>query len=617
MAIIIPTISSCSEKITAGEKRLARILERGLNDNCTCWYDIPMGEKRMHPDFVILAPDNGMLFLEVKDWFITKIKSANKTTVFYETKNAVEALKNPIEQVRQYTFQTIDSLKKDPQLQQQEGKYKGSFILPYGYGVYLSNITRTQLKKAFSHEELAEILPNDLVICKDELNEFMSRESVSHCLMSLLKHPFSHQIDPQKIDRIRWHLYPDIRINPAITEVAANTFTLSAPDIVSIMDMQQELLARSMGAGHRVIHGVAGSGKTLILLHRCLELAKTLESDKPILVICYNITLAKKLKSMLATHTLRLPVEVTHFHAWCNQLLKQHNLQPTNKEDYIERMEAAFIQGFNDGVIEPEQYSAVLIDEGHDFKSEWLKILARMPDTKDNALLFLYDDTQSIYQKKKALDFTLSSVDIKAQGRTTILNINYRNTQQILHFASSIAFNYLNDHIEDALQYHQPDAGGKHGHYPSLACFNRQDEEITYALDWVVKQHQQGVAWSDIAILCPSTSSIRQSLQSHLETRKIPHQIIVNSYDKKRWSPQHENLCIMPLPSSKGLEFQSVVILDAAKRRDNEEDLSDDIKRLYVGFTRARQNLLVTMHGSGVLRDHLVETYERASQMIE
>ncbi|MCV5520555.1 restriction endonuclease, partial [Escherichia coli] len=76
----------------------------------------------------------------------------------------------------------------------------------------------------------------------------------------------------------------------------------------------------------------------------------------------------------------------------------------------------------------------------HDFKPEWLKILAKMTDSQDENLLFLYDDAQSIYQKKKALDFTLSSVDIKATGRTTILNINYRNTQQILHFASCIAF---------------------------------------------------------------------------------------------------------------------------------------------------------------------------------
>ena len=37
------------------------------------------------------------------------------------------------------------------------------------------------------------------------------------------------------------------------------------PDIVRVMDLQQEQLARSMGEGHRVIHGVAGSGKTMIL----------------------------------------------------------------------------------------------------------------------------------------------------------------------------------------------------------------------------------------------------------------------------------------------------------------------------------------------------------------
>ena len=37
------------------------------------------------------------------------------------------------------------------------------------------------------------------------------------------------------------------------------------------MDRQQEQLARSMGEGHRVIHGVAGSGKTMILGYRAQQ----------------------------------------------------------------------------------------------------------------------------------------------------------------------------------------------------------------------------------------------------------------------------------------------------------------------------------------------------------
>ena len=55
---------------------------------------------------------------------------------------------------------------------------------------------------------------------------------------------------------------------------------------------------RSLGEGHRVIHGVAGSGKTMILGYRCLHLAKVLH--KPILVLCFNITLAARLRSFIA-----------------------------------------------------------------------------------------------------------------------------------------------------------------------------------------------------------------------------------------------------------------------------------------------------------------------------
>ena len=615
MAIIIPTVSSCSEKITAGEKRLARLLEGGLSEQCTCWYDTRMGDKDDHPDFVILAPNKGLLFIEVKDWYITKIKSANKTHINYETKNGIEPLKNPLEQVRQYTFHIINSLKKDPLLRQKQGEHEGGFIMPYGYGVYLSNITRAQLEKSFTPEELNEILPASQVICKDELNEFMTREQISGRLESLLKHHFVHNTTPQQLDRIRWHLYPDVRINPSVTRVDLDNFTFHTPDVVCMMDRNQEQLARSMGAGHRVIHGVAGSGKTLILHHRCIELANNIENTKPILVICYNITLAKKLKAQLEQHSLRLPVEVIHFHAWCYQQLNAHRRLPPRSKNFIELMENALTVAFEEGAIKPEQYSAVLIDEGHDFKPEWLRILAKMPDNKDSSLLFLYDDAQSIYQKKKALDFTLSSVDIKAQGRTTILDTNYRNTRQILHFASSVAFNYLNNHIEASLKYQQPAAGGLSGKYPALASFDNQDEEITRVLDWVTEQRQEGVAWSEIAILCPSTYSISGMLAPRLEARKIPYQMIVSSDDKKHWSPQNDSLCVMPLPSSKGLEFNSVAIMDAAKERDS-EDLSDDIKRLYVGITRARQNLLVTMHGTGSLRDHLVETWEKSVKSI-
>ncbi|TGC36280.1 restriction endonuclease, partial [Salmonella enterica subsp. enterica serovar Enteritidis] len=88
---------------------------------------------------------------------------------------------------------------------------------------------------------------------------------------------------------------------------------------------------------------------------------------KPVLVICYNITLARKLKALIEKHTLRLPVEVTHFHLWCHQQLQSYGRVPPKSKNFVELMENALSIAFEDGIIQPEQYSAVLIDEGHDF----------------------------------------------------------------------------------------------------------------------------------------------------------------------------------------------------------------------------------------------------------
>ena len=58
-----------------------------------------------------------------------------------------------------------------------------------------------------------------------------------------------------------------------------------------------------------------------------------------------------------------------------------------------------------------------------------------MVDPTNNSLLVLYDDAQSIYNRKGKLDFSLSSVGIQARGRTQILKVNYRNPKEVLDFA--------------------------------------------------------------------------------------------------------------------------------------------------------------------------------------
>ena len=59
-----------------------------------------------------------------------------------------------------------------------------------------------------------------------------------------------------------------------------------------------------------------------------------------------------------------------------------------------------------------------------------------------------------------------------------------------------------------------------------------QDEEIARAVKWITEQNEQGIPWSEIAILSPSTHILSNSLSSVLESKNIPFNLIVSSADK-------------------------------------------------------------------------------------
>ena len=69
-------------------------------------------------------------------------------------------------------------------------------------------------------------------------------------------------------------------------------------DVIRVMDREQERVAEHLGAGYRVLRGVAGSGKTLVLAHRARHLHKHWSGWR-ILVLCFNRVLANALRTMV------------------------------------------------------------------------------------------------------------------------------------------------------------------------------------------------------------------------------------------------------------------------------------------------------------------------------
>ncbi|MFA0690642.1 3'-5' exonuclease [Vibrio splendidus] len=615
MAELIPSLNSCLSKMTSGERRFARRLESLLESDYLCWYDIPVGKTRRYPDFIILNPSRGLLFLEVKDWKVTTLSSITATQAEIHTDAGLKTVVNPLEQVRQCAYAVIDKLSKDPQLLSKTGQHVGKLCMPYGYGVVLPNITRKQLDEAIPLDAQESVLQSHLVICRDEMTESVEAENFQKKLWDMFTYQFGEKLTLPQVDRIRWHLYPEIRINPSSQgnltfedspEKSSVSISESIPEIVRIMDIQQEQLARSLGEGHRVIHGVAGSGKTLILGYRCLHLAESL--DKPILVLCFNITLAARLKGFIAEKGIKDKVQVYHFHDWCGQMIKTYSVDVLELEgkQYYERQVETVIDGVDKGLIPQGQYGALLIDEGHDFEAEWLTLVTKMVDPDTNSLLLLYDDAQSIYKKRSALDFTLSSVGIQAQGRTTILKLNYRNTKEILEFSYAFAKKYFETDKNKEIPLIKPEAAGVNGALPVLKQFDSLDLEITYIIKCIKHWLKKGKSLHDIAIIYPCGDAGKKMAEK-LKQEEIDHSWLATSTYKKKYDPNANKIALLPIPSSKGLEFETVIVLDASHIPKNVDEISEAVRRMYVGFTRATKNLLTTYHQENELSEGLVE----------
>ncbi len=610
MATLIPALGSCTARMTPGERRLAERLEHKLEDDYLLWYDVPVGPKQLHPDFIVLHPSRGLLILEVKDFRLSTIVGADKDqwTILDSASGEPKPIQSPFAQARHYAHAVLDALRADKRLVHPDGRRQGEVVFAWSYGVVLPHITRKQFTDAQLHEAIAA----HRVICSDEMAPSVDAETFQSRLWEMFPYERYHTLTLPQIDRVRWILFPQVRIPDQASLFDESDGQAEVPDMLRVMDLQQEQLARSLGDGHRVIHGVAGSGKTMVLGYRAEYLAHAHTTGKPVLVLCYNEPLAVKLAATLHAKGLTERVHCVHFHKWARaQLVAYGQTLPANNQSqdaFFADMVQRVINGVERGHIPTGQYLAVLIDEGHDFAPEWLKLVTQMVDPTTHSLLVLYDDAQSIYERGRNKNFSFKSVGIQAQGRTTILKINYRNTRQILHTANAIAGDLLTaqDTGEDGIPLVKPVSCGRDGPEPLIINLPTLPEQAAKIAELLQGAHTDGFAWGDMAVLCRDAKT-RDLCASTLAKRGLPVQ---NRISPGHYDPLANSIKVMTMRVSKGLEFPVVALpgIEDLGRLEEvdpeavagvaaEADARRDAARvLYVAATRATQRLIL---GSG------------------
>ena len=606
LALLIPKIGAARFD-TSGELRFAERLAEKLEDNAIVWHNIPIGPRGRYPDFIALHPHRGLLALEVKDWRIESIARADKLRVELITAHGIVAVQNPIEQVREYLFAVKHLLERDALLVCPAGSpFVGKLAAPFGWGVVLTNITRRQ----FDATDLREVIAPSRVMCRDEMSESVDAEHFCERLWGMVSPRLGPPLSLPQIDRIRGLMFPEIVVRDDRQAVLFDDEPADANErLLHVMDLQQEQLARSIGEGHRVIRGVAGSGKTMLLTFRAEHIAKV--ATRPVLVLCYNRALSARLEARMQDRGFEDKVITQTFHSWCWRMLRQYDLELPKDADFDDQtarladVVRRVVRAVDAGHIPSGQYDAVLIDEAHDFEHDWLQLAARMVNPDTRSLLVLYDNAQSIYGSRKTPVW--SHLGIEAKGRTTVMKLNYRNTAEIFAFARRFAADILAEPFDDdegIATVMLPESCGRRGVEPILERRSNASHEAYAAADWFSEKKRAGYAWRDMALLVPS-KNWREHAARALERDKIPFEAVFGAKERAA-DFSSDKLRVLTMHSAKGLEFPAVAMIGLGDLPFSWQELPDAARLVYVGMTRATHALSMSYSKPSALIERLL-----------
>ena len=190
------------------------------------------------------------------------------------------------------------------------------------------------------------------------------------------------------------------------------------------------------------------------------------------------------------------------------------------------------------------------------------------------------DMRQCIYQFNGSRPELLASLARQPWVHSTSLNENYRNGYNILKFAKNI--------IERT---------GLDDDSVSRKIGNGIVREVPYSIDIIVDRILSSDKYSDWAILTRTNSQL-EKVAAALSANSIPWDTFKQGELKKLELTERMNantVKCLTIHSSKGLEFQNVIVIGARYRP------SEELNVCYVAATRAKE-LLIWMTGQAKKR---------------
>ncbi len=244
-------------------------------------------------------------------------------------------------------------------------------------------------------------------------------------------------------------------------------------------------------------------------------------------------------------------------------------------------------------------YDAVIVDELQDLGPAELRLVAALAG-EGRQILVAGDAGQRIYAPR---GLSLRALGIDVRGRSFVLKINYRTTEQIRRAADRI----LPGEVDDLDEGRESRVGTRsllHGPDPEFHGFETDAKQIAFVVDRIAKLHGAGVDMAAIGVFAPTNRQL-DDWKRAFSSAGVSVTILGDEDAAAR-----DGVRLGTLHRAKGLEFRVVFVTgcsadlvpapfvnqieDAADREDARERQR---QLVYVAMTRARDELIVTWVG--------------------